>query len=254
LDEANAKRLQLGTNLLEYLPGVYLLRQFSDTGPSRAISRASARQALAVFSKQARWTYKEFRDATSIRIITENACFPCRVWGTKRICYHQLAVRALLKSPPLQLSAVCDLVPGDDAPRGKPRRRKCGKYVGERLKFSQSAVPNEDGDSDGEELSQLRAETKILKKQGTLQTREDAKQKRRKVKPSEELKVPKPAKKPSFEDIFLGAVELPMPSEFQLTNNLGLVPHVHGMTNSWRESCAQVCYGNAVIQLLYPLR
>jgi len=95
--------------MINLKPGMFVMAESSDVGSLHSLSRDTANRALRVFDSSNDWTYDEFKLATGIRIVTADGCFPCRMWGTKRICYHQLLCGVSSDYRPLLLTRVMTL-------------------------------------------------------------------------------------------------------------------------------------------------
>src|SRR5690606_33999360 len=69
---------------------------------------------------------------TTVIFTTIDSCFPCKDFGSNLFCYHQVAIRDLLKAPPLPTLAPDLLVPRKK--RGRDRKKRRARFIGERLR------------------------------------------------------------------------------------------------------------------------
>jgi len=137
------------------------------------------------------------------------------------------------------------------------------KFLGERVTFSQKSRRVSDGDSndDQQEASIVRAETQRLKELGLLESSPDKQTKKKKgeSKATKERKASlnteskNPVKRTFLQAITAALPDALFPCEFAINSTHTLVESVYGMKNTYRGKCTNVCYANAVVQLLYPI-
>ena len=72
--------------------GVYCCVQKTAKGKLYKATKAKAKKAIRLWDTKVKsWTHKDFKLATSTLFVTDEACFPCHRFATRRNCYHRMA-------------------------------------------------------------------------------------------------------------------------------------------------------------------
>ena len=116
--------------LLEVSEGVYCFRQKTETGPLHKVTKKEAIAVIKLHKKKT-WSFANFKLAAKFHFTTPEACYPCHIWASRQLCYHQLAVRALTGAGDLPRDDDDDVI-AVNIRRGRPKRKRA-EFVSERL-------------------------------------------------------------------------------------------------------------------------
>ena len=129
-DYRQARHFKGESLLLEISEGVYCFTQKIPTGPLHRMTKKEAKDVIQLHQKKS-WTWKQCKRAQHVHFTTPESCYPCHIWASRRICYHQIAVGSLVGS--------CDIPHEDDddvlmvnVRRGRPKRKRA-EFTSERL-------------------------------------------------------------------------------------------------------------------------
>ena len=130
-DRIQAIQFKADSNLLELSDGVYCFKQITETGPLHKVTKKEALKVMKLHKKK-KWTWSDFKLASSVHFVTPEACYPCHIWAGRQVCYHQLAVRSLTGAGDLPQDDDDDTIRAPDNRRGRPKRKRA-RFTSERL-------------------------------------------------------------------------------------------------------------------------